>query len=165
MSTPPPPFEIPKAPWPIRPFDWFFGKVAQGNIDAQQSSVKDPPKWRRVQRWGIIRYLAVMAAGLLFIVGTDIHWWGMVGVFILTYYAAQGASQNMSAGRKYLDGWLEGRGRMIASLKEASDRGLDLEEWVVGEYERDVMTLFTGHNVSQAEIEQLQKELHAEDEN
>lgn len=41
----------------------------------------------------------------------------------------------------YRDGWLDGRGAMIMSLPEAMHRGLGPDEWLMAEYERDLMVM------------------------
>jgi len=37
----------------------------------------------------------------------------------------------------YWQGWMEGRLAMLASMKEAQQRGMTPQQWLMGEFERD----------------------------
>lgn len=142
-SQPDPPFQMPKSPWILRPFE----RIADSNIAAQKSSVKNPRRYYRVQRWVLLRYFIVLGFALAISFSTHIPWWGMLAWVVTVYFASIGASSNATAARRYLSGWLDGRSAMISALKEATDRGLDLHEWVRGEHERDTMVLMNAYGI------------------
>jgi hypothetical protein len=153
MSEPVAHFTVPKAPWPLRPFEWLISKVTDSNIAASESAVHDHERFVQVQRWTVFRYFILLGIAGVVVLTCDLSWWGSVGLFVMMLYAVQGASGNLSAARKYMSGWLAGRGAMIRSLKEASEREMDIEDWVQSEYERDVLTLFSAYGLEPADID------------
>lgn len=153
MSEPVAHFKVPKVPWLLRPFDWFISRISESNIAASESAVHDHDRFIRVQRWTVLRYFILLAVAGVVVLTSDLSWWGSVGLVVMMFYAVQGTSGNLVAARKYMTGWLAGRGAMIRSLKEAGERDMDIEDWVQSEYERDVLTLFNAYGLEPADID------------
>lgn len=111
----------------------------QRNLTA---SVNDHRRLHRVFRRGVAVFVVtlvsmVIATGGLpvpVVVDTVAHLWlgGAVGTSALFTYRLAG---------QYRNGWLDGRQAMLASMREAHARRLSGEEWLTGEFARDMVTL------------------------
>jgi len=79
--------------------------------------------------------IAVLAAA-----PDDSPWRTVAAAFLGLQIAATctGISRRL---RVYRSGWLQGRAQMVASLAEASRRGMTLQEWAVSQAEKDARTM------------------------
>jgi hypothetical protein len=63
--------------------------------------------------------------------------WAVFGGFV-----GRGFMGGMRRALAYRNGWMDGRIAMVASLKEAlTQRGMSIEEWLQGEWDRDMAIL------------------------
>lgn len=62
---------------------------------------------------------------------------GIIGLVVAI--ASMATAKRMQA---YRSGWFEGRGQMVASLVEASQRGLSTQEWLRSQAEKDAALMF-----------------------
>jgi hypothetical protein len=104
-------------------------------MDQDKTLVTDPPRGRSLfLRSGLV-LLVVFAA-------TAVELWTGGWVQSLAHVTVAGwvgwtAFYGYRRAQLYKDGWLDGRGQMITAMSEAMGRGLTLDDWLAGEWERD----------------------------
>lgn len=122
------------------PLARLAGRVVEHQLATEAALVKD----LRRARWATLRAAGLMVVALAAAVG--LVWFGDTAFAVLlvvvpSYLAGIGAMGMVRRMQAYRNGWLDGRRAFVSSLREATDRGLTLEEWVFAEHARDVAVL------------------------
>ena len=124
-------------PRPLRPLDRMFERIGERALRLEQAYVDDDAKALRALLLSGLTRLALCVA-------LWVAWW-FSEVPMWTTLLAPGAGAASAVfvmgmwtrALAYRRGWLEGRMRMVAALAEAQRRGLDLDDWLEGELDRN----------------------------
>lgn len=111
------------------------------SLNNERALVEDLRRARRVFYGCLVLFFVAFAA-----IGVRL-WWGpgspadWVGGIVLGALSAWGALTGVVRMHAYRSGWLDGRHQMVRALSEGLDRGMTPEEWLQGEFERDLYVL------------------------
>lgn len=107
----------------------------------ERSLVDDPPRARRVWLRAMILLGLALVCCMVRVWVAPGSGWDVLGGLVLGSLAALGALQGIVRSMAYRGGWLDGRQTMVAALEEAMQRGMPLDAWLQGEFERDMAVL------------------------
>lgn len=117
--------------------DRVADRLTDRSLRDERAYVEDPPRVRRlVARSMLFGGLAMVSLAGVTLLEAGL-WATACGMFLGGFVGSSIIRTVQRAGA-YRNGWLRGRSAMIASLQEASRRGMSLEEWATGELERDL---------------------------
>lgn len=96
------------------------------------------PRWARVLWWRMVLGLLVVAALTYYMLKhMPSTWTGTIVAMIIAGMLGGRVMNTYRRASAYRDGWVQARFAMLASLRESRLRGMDLDDWVNAEYERD----------------------------
>jgi len=122
------------------PMEWFDRVVMvrwmdyRHRVDAMLVQ-RDHKRMRNQTIWAGGKFLIGLALIMLFTWTTDVGsiWTVGLGLVVGTF-----PMQNLARAQSYRSGWLEGRRAAFSAHREAERRGLSTDDWIAGEYERDL---------------------------
>lgn len=101
------------------------------------------PYTMRTWWWMVVNLVILVAA--MFLRNFDGGAWTIpadLALVVSGMWAGVGIMSAMARRQTYRTGWLEGRKAMVDSLREARLRGMDQDEWMQAELERDLAKVF-----------------------
>lgn len=109
------------------------------SIAAERVYVDDPARVPRLMAGDVALGVAsIVAMGLI---GNTDGWLDVVVRLFLGAYVGTRIIARMRRAMAYRHGWLDGRIAMLRALSEAGRRGMDMDDWVAGEFARDAAVL------------------------
>jgi hypothetical protein len=124
----------------MRRLDALFDSLARRSIENERALVENPDRARYLRRRDVV--LMLLAFGSIFasnaldpgpVQGVAT---ALVGMFVGT-----GLLIGLRRAQAYRSGWLAGRLTMVEALVEAQRNGESPDDWLRGEYARDMMVL------------------------
>lgn len=94
--------------------------------------------------WGLSVVMLLLAFGSFF---TLYSVWASLPILqqvlftVVTWLAMSGALTWSARALAYKHGWLTGRNEMVLALREASHRGISIEDWLESEMERQIFVM------------------------
>lgn len=117
-----------------------FDRVLFGLINkAQRAFVHDRRAARRVVFVNLVMAVALFACIFFWTLLPGVL--GVIATTVVALFAGLGAFWLVQHAAAYRSGWLNGRYEMTVSLNEAMRRGMRLEDWLLGEVEKDAIVL------------------------
>lgn len=108
--------------------------------DDDRTLVHDPRGGRRLGVGAFVSCL-VGFASICALIWADPGWLTTVAGAVLGGLVGRAGLARLRRAMSYRSGWLAGRQVMVSALSEALRRGMDVEDWLHGELERDVKML------------------------
>lgn len=113
---------------------------------AAERSIADEKVWvnrpDRVRRMFVVDVaVGVVSIAAMAAIGNAGGWVDTVARLFLGVYVGTRILARVRRAMAYRNGWLDGRTAMVLALGEAAKRGLDLDEWLTSEYERDAIVM------------------------
>lgn len=131
----------------------FFGRQISRAVDREYAIEEEgptPQRWRRTHWTFLIGMVAVF--GQFATVWFD-GWWAALVSWpcgaVVGWLVVRGAWTYFNRAKAYQRGWLEGRTALLNSVKEAADRGIAPEEWLLSELQRDFHRMTRFYSMAQ----------------
>lgn len=116
--------------------DRFIEPAVQRRLRAERVLVEQPRRARAVFIRGVVAF-AVVFGSFVVMQWTDPGPLHALCSVIVGGWLGWNATALFARALAYRSGWSDGREVMIASMSEAMRRGLTMNDWLIGEMERD----------------------------
>jgi hypothetical protein len=114
--------------------------VGKRSLADQRSRVNDPRRYAHIW-WRALTWLLLAVVGVVWVASHSNRGIGTtVVITLLGACAGRGLALTLMRANAYADGWLQGRHGLMDSWREARQRGLDPDEWMNAEIEREFGT-------------------------
>jgi hypothetical protein len=138
---------FPQLPEPSR-LDRMLQPLTRLQRNDEVALVDNPDRMRWIVLRGMVNFVASVAA-LAVYQHTDFK---LVAATFLGLQIGRIAFVTVRRPVAYRNGWIDGRRTMMSSLGESQRRGMPLDDWMLGEAERD-LSIFTGMGVMAMKVE------------